>query len=500
MKKLSLLLAIVLALSCLSGVALAEGDRTLKVRTLYHANLTTQAKAGEDFNENYVVEALEKASGIDLIMEPALSNSTEELQKKIMMLTAHEAPDVFVNYYNSNEYFELANQGLLRPLDEYLTEEYLGNYLQYIDMEFLDQFRVDGVLYGLPDENEQACNPTDGILVRKDLFDQLNIEVPTTIDEFYDMLVLAKQTWPDMIPFGTTGTYDILTTSFACPGQVFPNEDGTYGYKWISENFKAYVTFVNKLYNEGLIEQEYLTLNANQKYEKIINNQYFCMSSWWAGPRSQFQEVFNAIPGCEFFFIPYPLTEFGRPVAAAKVPASHIVMIPKDTPKEKADLAIEYMNFACSDYVMRISLLGVEGVNYTLKDKDVTGWNILDSIENYTPVGWKIIYDWFTTPEHFNARSVLTGAAANYDPLLELGAAAGKVDVRWEPHNLYVKSEDYADLYNMTGCYTYYLEQSRLFMTNARPLSEWDNYVQEMKDRGLDDLVVELNKWIDTLK
>lgn len=505
MKKLALVLALILLVSC-AGIAAADGERTLTVRCLYHSNVVNQAKEGIDYNDNYVVKALEEASGIDLVMETSLSNATDELQKKIMMCASKEAPDAFVTYYNSGEYYELATQGLLRPLDEYLTDEYLANYLKYVDGDFLDKFRVDGVLYGLPDYVEQACNPTSGILVRKDLFDQMGIEVPVTLDDFYAMLVKAKEMWPDKIPFGTTeGNYNFMQISFNCHGTTCDDGNGGRVYNYTTEGYRDFLTFMNKLYTEGLIETEYATMTSGQKNEKIINDGYFSQLTWWAGPCVNYQNVFNTVEGCEFFFIPYPVTKDGaKGTVVSKTLATHMVMIPTTTSDEKAKLAIEYLNFYASDFALRVSLYGVEGENYTLKDETATGWYIPDAVEQTLAenlaVGWRILYDWFTTPAHFEARAEIKHYDVYYNALMAVGAVGDMLNVNVEPHAIYAKSEDYADIYNMTGCADYVSEQQPLFISGARPLNEWDDFQKELIDRGLEDLSEEMNKWADSFK
>ena len=491
------MLALAVFLTCLCAGGLAEGERTLSVRGLYHANVINQAAAGVDYNDNYYVKALEEAFGIDFDLSVALSSTGDEMQRKILMCTSGEAPDVFVNYYNINEYYELATQGMLMPLDEYLTEEALGNYLRYVDKEWLDLFRVDGKLYCLPDHNEQSANPVSAVMVRKDLFDQMGIEVPTTLDEFYQMLVKAKEMWPDRIPLGTVGNYNLLEISFNCYGMTSEAEDGSLVYNCTTENFREYLEFMHKLYEEGLIEREYATMKQSQKFQKIVADGYFAQISWWAEPAVSYAQAFEAIDGFDLFIMPYPLTKDGTPgTVTSKNPASHCVMIPASTPKDKADLAIEYLNWFASDEGLRFSLYGVEGINYELIDKTKTGWYQKDNIkylESNDP--GKILYDWFTTPEHFVARAEKTGRDAWYNPMWEIGVANGKLNVQFDPHSTYPKSEEYADMYNMTGCIDYVNEQFPLFISGGRSLDEWDQFQQELKDRGIEELTVVMNEW-----
>lgn len=85
---------------------------------------------------------------------------------------------------------QMAAQGLLEPLDEYLADNTLYN--QYKDIQALGQY--EGSQYGI-------VVPTDGIfaqgaltVVRKDVMEANGIaKQPQTFDEFNDLLYMFKE-------------------------------------------------------------------------------------------------------------------------------------------------------------------------------------------------------------------------------------------------------------------------------------------------------------------
>lgn len=261
MKKL---LAIVLTLAMLSGfaVAIAEGDKpTLKVLGTYN---------GHDPNNDPTATAIEAKTGyhVEYYMLPT-ENALENL---LMQIASGESYDIL--RIAENMYLELLAKGALMPLNDMLNE-FGGNLTSLITEEAYSLTTVDGVIYGIPMMAERA-SINDGIVVRKDIVDELGLELPTNPEEFKEMLVTVKAAYPDMIPFLTRSEAMIGTISSGFGFYFEWNDvDGTLMHYVQLDAYKDYLAYLVDLYNEGLIDADIAVNNSTILTEKFSSGNAF---------------------------------------------------------------------------------------------------------------------------------------------------------------------------------------------------------------------------------
>ncbi len=142
-------------------------------------------------------------------------------------------------------------------------------------------YSSDGGIYRLPWINVSTTSASARWYFRYDKLEELGLEIPTTIDEYYDVLVALKAA------SGEAPMCDKLTPVHGyynyAPGEGFfyaafgtetnPNfaDDGTgkVVYNRTGEQYRRYVQFLNKLYAEGLLHQEYLTMDNTTRQARI---------------------------------------------------------------------------------------------------------------------------------------------------------------------------------------------------------------------------------------
>lgn len=106
---------------------------------------------------------------------------------------------------------------------------------------------------------------------------ELNLPEPSTLDEFYEMLVAFRDNDPnknnkkDEIPMANMlsgahyGLAPAFSINWAVPWSVDAN--GKLEYDLVSEKYREYLRYLNKLYSDDLIDKETRDLNAH--YELI---------------------------------------------------------------------------------------------------------------------------------------------------------------------------------------------------------------------------------------
>lgn len=191
---------------------------------------------------------------------------------------------------------DYGSQGLLLPLNDLIAEH--APNLSAILEERPDIVQsittTDGNIYTLPhigmgDSSTWIRGP---IWVNGQWMEALDIEeVPTTVDELYDMLVRFRDEDPngngqqDEIPLTDVkmdSTRPWLLSAFGIKEWGIEEHDGVVRYAPITDNYRGYLEFMHKLYAEGLLDPEVFSQADEQKKAKGQNNQLGMFPDWFS--------------------------------------------------------------------------------------------------------------------------------------------------------------------------------------------------------------------------
>ena len=119
-------------------------------------------------------------------------------------------------------------------------------------------------------------------LIRVDWLENVNLEKPQTLDEWYTVLKAFKENDPngngenDEIPysgfFGGVGNFTEFFLACGAYPDFYPNEDGKYEYRYMLSNMKTCLEWLNKLYAEGLIDQDIASNDQTLFDQKFDSN------------------------------------------------------------------------------------------------------------------------------------------------------------------------------------------------------------------------------------
>ena len=210
-----------------------------------------------------------------------------------LMLAEDNLPDVISNTgMGFAEFNEYANDGYFLNLSPYL--ENLPN-LQKLFEEFpsyrQQMTNPDGNIYGLSQLTTINQNgPARGFIDERWLAN-VGMEVPRTPEELYALLVAFKEQDAngngdpnDEIPMYIHSNYSSRTNAFCILANAYGvysdsptrkmvvGEDGKLFAPWTTENWKDLMKYCNKLYEEGLIDTNYIT-NTTAEFQEKLKNQ-----------------------------------------------------------------------------------------------------------------------------------------------------------------------------------------------------------------------------------
>ena len=217
----------------------------------------------------------------------------EDYQTQIgLRIAANEAPDIF--YVPSGMENDLITSGAVLDLTDLLPEScpHLWNLIPETAWDTVR--RADptgqGRIWFVP----QVLNYSRYAgLIRKDWLDKLGLNMPTTQDEFVEVLRAFKTQDPngngmaDEIPTGGRAEARWMDHLFAMYGiamhEGFPQwdiYDGELTYSAVTKNMRDCLLWLSELYEEGLLDEETL-LNDKASWEgKISNNQVGVYFHW----------------------------------------------------------------------------------------------------------------------------------------------------------------------------------------------------------------------------
>jgi putative aldouronate transport system substrate-binding protein len=150
------------------------------------------------------------------------------------------------------------------------------DYLQYMPnlkqafQDYPDAEKVvketNGGIYQLPYIGKDCTAVVARMYYREDTLKAVGCKVPTTVDEFHDVLVKLKDYNHGAAPL-TEDREEFLWAPFGKGKNPDFEDDGTgkVVYNRVSDQYKLYLKYMNQLYSEGLLHKEYLTLDEATK-------------------------------------------------------------------------------------------------------------------------------------------------------------------------------------------------------------------------------------------
>ncbi len=230
--------------------------------------------AAFDPNEDINAADIEKVTGyhVEYFMLPA-ENADEKLNIELSSGTNYDIIKI-----SSNQYYQLVGQGALQPLDA-LLDQYGSDLLSAVKESSWKACEYNGETYALPMRKEYNKDVNLFIEYRKDIFDDLGIKTPVTLNDFYEALKTIKAKRPDLIPLtgpltaglGSGNEWTISATISSAFGiyNDWQDVNGALVPKLKNANMKSQLSFMNKLYDEGLIDPDWPINTSTTIQEKF---------------------------------------------------------------------------------------------------------------------------------------------------------------------------------------------------------------------------------------
>ncbi|MFJ8822824.1 extracellular solute-binding protein [Streptomyces sp. NPDC102467] len=436
-------------------------------------------------------------------------------KKRSLLIGSGDAPFLIPKTYHPAE-VAFVSSGAILPVSEYvhLMPNFRDKVKRWDLQPELDSIRqADGKYYLLPGLHEK---PKAGysMAFRTDVLDTIGVELPTTWDEVYDVLKAIKREHPDRYPFTdrwSTNTVFPAAALFSYLGQAYGVRAGwTYDnisfddkarkfvFTGATDGFRQIIEYVRKLVDEKLVDPESFTQSDDDAVKKLLAEKSFAIS---ANPQELVQNyrynLERQVKGAKIEMVPVPLGPAGE-IVLGGVRMENGVMI--SSKALKSDSFVAMMQFVdwlfYADEGQKLCKWGVEGVTYTEsggQDRLKPGISLMGS-DPKAPKDLQKDYGFFNGVFTYGGSWDLVSSSFGPDEKAFQGVMAKREQTPIAPpHPLQSAEQEQASLWE-TPLKDHVNQNTLKFVLGKRPLSEWGDYVTELKAKNMQQLVDLHNK------
>ena len=432
----------------------------------------------------------------------------QELNQLNLLIASGQYPDIIEN---TGQSFPNGNENGIDDKVIIDLKEGVNKYMPNLKKIFDENAAVKkgvitskgyyGAIPGLNIPSSEAT--TGGVFIRKDWLDELNIKAPESISDWYNVLKTLKEkkniayplsvSWNDLKNSGSNifrGAYGVTS--------AFYQDNGKIKYGPLEQGYKDWVTEMNKWYNEGLLDKEFMTLTPALIDARVTNNQTAAVYGGIGGTLGKYLPLIQqkdskatmvatkqvALKNGEIAKIaPY------NPLIASQINISSTNKYMPET--------LKWLDYMYSEEGNILKNFGVEGVTYKMENgypkytdlitKNPDGLPMVKALTKYTQANYaapgkqdkRYLEQYYTTPEQIDALNNLKAHDTAKYTLMDVPLA-----------NFTTQEEQDFFTQNMSQIQTYMEEMTLKFIVGQEPLSNFDTkYKEQLKKMNIEKAI-----------
>lgn len=409
-----------------------------------------------------------KLKGINVNFEIVSVQSGTYSEKLGLLLQSGEIPDII--YFQGGDYEFAMTQGILEDLSSYVNK----STAVQASMNEYNKERLSNYPYLL----WLSPTITPVPVVRKDFFENTEtgktlLENPTA-DNYYEFLKEVKEKNDAEYAVTVAGDLNELNTifdqSFGLGTTWVKGSDGKYIYGRVSEFEKEKLAYYAKLYEEGLLDNEYLTKLWDTKESAFYDGDAAIIS----GTQGKVIDLYNSKSiaqngkDAELMVLPPAKGEAQgyNPIDISK--ESRGFAISKTC--ENKDAAFAVLEYFTTDDGQILDKLGFLGEHYVMEDGKM---KLTDKFAEWYPRFWNSITDF--------------KALDNIDPSTPYiskpgGESLSNVEEYGTKDNAFIIPEDLVTEWD--ACLSIYKEFTADVVTGKKSIDDFDEFVEEFNNAG----------------
>ncbi|MCF6475542.1 extracellular solute-binding protein [Nonomuraea sp. MG754425] len=440
-------------------------------------------------------------------------------KKRALIIGAGDAPLIIPKTYHPQEEAFVAS-GAILPVSDYFN--LMPNFQDKVSKwqlqpELNSIMQSDGRIYLLPGIHEGVWADYS-FAVRTDILEKLKLEVPKTLDDFYNMLKAMKAEYPDLYPMTdrwgvpTPGgnLIKLIAQAFGSKGgweyqhATFDSAQGKFVYTGAMPQYKQTIEYLNKLVKEKLLDPESFTQQDDAAKQKFISGKSFVISSNAQTLINDYRAALTENnPDAKIVKIPVPTGPIGEYKIATRL--ENGIMISKKAAENPNFVAMmQFIDWLWySDEGQQFVKWGVEGTTFT---KDSAGkYKLADDVDyvGLNPGAPKHLQKDFGFGNgvfaYGGATALLQSTFSDEEMEFQNVMNARKP---WpvEPGAPLTEEEREQAAMWETPLKDHVTQNTLKFILGERDLGEWDAYVKELESKNSTQYVNLVNTAYDRFK
>lgn len=477
---------------------------------------SAEATSTQNPDEKVIYQRIKKETNVNVDWTCYVKD--QFIDKRNLVLAKGEGlPDIILNAdMGTLDLLKYGTQGIVVPVED-LIDKYMPNLKKVLDENPSYRKLItapDGHIYSFPwieqlGTGKEAIQAIGGMpFINKDWLDKLGLKMPTTVEEFENVLTAFKEKIPNSIPMSfriNGGNEDLgfILGAFGYgdnPDHIMVDENNKVLYSVTDEGYKEGIAWLHTLQEKGLIDPEAYTQDWATLVAKGKEDRYGVYFGWDN----------LGVPGTAASYVPMPALK--GPKGEANAPrqsgtadggfqAGRAVITSDCKNLELAAKWIDLMYEPLQSVQNNWGTYGEEGKNniFELKDDGTLAHTPLDSFS--------------VSPWEARCAQMVGG------PLAVLNSYYGKYTTcppdaleRMDFVKSYVKDMKYDMVYPnvfmsqegsevLAQCETgikQYAEQKKAeWILNGGVEKEWDSYLQKLDQLGLKKYLEIKQKYLD---
>lgn len=470
----------------LLGGSYAQEDVTVRAYINTGAlNRLPEGSNPERFEEVNEVVAQQTSVRIDPVRPPTGDAGTELLN--LLLSSPDEQLDMFSGSWT--EYAPIAT-----PLND-LLEQYGQNILAtWPEESWAKMTDAEGNIMGIPRTGAIAPYP---VWVRTDQLEALGLEMPTTIDELETYLAAFQESQPQGIPLlGNLGNLQQAFlgafTEYGNSNWVDP-EDNRLKPAILQPGYEDFVATMADWYAQGYLSADTFGETDTEVLRDAVRSQRVgAAATWYSVITLVAPALQEANPD-----ISYAYTNLTGPLGDAQTlsPPSTSGIIISQRAADPAAI-IRFIDWQYRDVANHLTALyGIEGTDWTFIEEAegaeglVEGTRLLE-VAPPEQTGYSGELSWSFGPLEQRYATVNNGRVDQHAQHLNCclsDLSAGKMPV---DATVAYDEATIRQLYPNEEDFNRYLEENlSLFITGARPMSDWQAFIEGLSDVGLEQRI-----------
>lgn len=403
------------------------------------------------------------------------------------------------------------NKGLFLNVMDYLDK--VPNYAKYLEDDFIrrEMSDVDGNVYGFAKIYTDGSIMYTTPIIREDLLEGSGYSASDikTIDDLTEVLVYLTEKMGNPAWIQRNGYSSFMEKSGLLWNLSYKTfydyEQDAFTHPVYEDRFKQYIEWLKDLRSKKVIHPDWAVM-TDETWEGLLASDqgYFTLDRMSIVGDSNFSSDFDWQP------VDYPQINgkaYLQPNQVSVLPTTSWVINAHAEPEE-IDKALEFMNFLYDEENHKVLTLGIEGETYTTEDPNTMAgirWLVQIYGENADNPNAPFIYEHgIQSFTRLQTPIDMMSFPGTYPEVMykqidhiekDLGGfrpASPTLAFSDEVSTLLSTKETYLN--------TYFDENVIKFIEGTRSMDTWDDFVQEIKDLGLDEILGYYNDAYDAYK